>query len=377
MSPLKQIAVVAGMLVAATVLWFAPIGRTPAPDSPEAPVAADGAGGGVETTPAVPVIVTPVRLEENSATVRAVGTGEAVSTVTLYPRTAGEVVAVNFEPGQKVEEGQPIIRLDDAEEKLAVRLAEVRISDARQLLQRYERAVRGGGVSATEVDNARTALEEARIQLAQAELALERRTVVAPFSGAVGFSSVDVGDRATETTAITTLDDPSSILIDFDVPEAVAGRLRIGGKVTATTWSFPGERFVGEVIALDSRIAAETRSLRVRARIVNLDDRLRTGMSFSVTLELPGDPFPSIPELALQWGREGAYVWLVRDGRAERVPVVVRRRTGGRVLAEGAIDEGALVVIEGVLRLRDGARVTPTMLQPSEDGGRPRPRQAT
>lgn len=376
MSPLKQIAVVAGIIVAAAVLWFAPIGRTPAPDSSEAPVT-DGAGGGVETAPAVPVIVTPVRLEENSATVRAVGTGEAIRTVTLYPRTAGEVVEVGFEPGQKVEAGQPIIRLDDAEEELAVRLAQVRISDARQLLQRYERAVRGGGVSATEVDNARTTLEEARIQLAQAELALERRTVVAPFSGVVGFSSVEVGDRASETTAITTLDDLSSILIDFDVPEAVAGRLRIGGKVTATTWSFPGERFVGEVIALDSRIAAETRSLRVRARIVNLDDRLRTGMSFSVTLELPGDPFPSMPELALQWGREGAYVWLVRDGRAERVPVVVRRRTGGRVLAEGAIDEGALVVIEGVLRLRDGARVTPTMLQPSEDGGRPRPRQAT
>src|SRR5690606_714571 len=186
MSPLKQIAVVAGIIVAAAVLWFAPIGRTPAPDSSEAPVT-DGAGGGVETAPAVPVIVTPVRLEENSATVRAVGTGEAIRTVTLYPRAAGEVVEVGFEPGQKVEAGQPIIRLDDAEEELAVRLAQVRISDARQLLQRYERAVRGGGVSATEVDNARTTLEEARIQLAQAELALERRTVVAPFSGVVGF----------------------------------------------------------------------------------------------------------------------------------------------------------------------------------------------
>src|SRR3546814_17021762 len=90
------------------------------------------------------------------------------------------------------------MRLDDDEEKLAVRLAEVRISDARQLLRRYERAVTGGGVSASEVDTARTALEEARIQLAQAEVALDRRTVEAPFAGFVGFSVLETGDRAAE-----------------------------------------------------------------------------------------------------------------------------------------------------------------------------------
>jgi RND family efflux transporter MFP subunit len=203
-------------------------------------------------------------------------------------------------------------------------------------------------------------------------VALERRTVEAPFDGVVGFSDVERGDRATETTLITTLDDPSAILIDFDVPEAVAGRVEPGDAVTATTWSFPGEPFTGTVTAVGSRIDPETRSLRTRARISNPDDRLRTGMSFEVQLDLPGEILPSMPEIALQWGREGSYVWTVRDGKVEREPVVVRRRTGGRVLAEAELTDDDVVVIEGTMRLRDGLAVDAAALD-ATGGAAPRP----
>lgn len=376
MSPLKQIAVVTALIVGAAALWYVAGGQLPFVEPPAA--SAPGEGQADTEPPPVPVIVAPARIEDNSTVVRTVGTGEALRTVTLFPRSAGDVAEVTFAAGQKVEAGEMLIRLDDAEEALATRLAQVRIRDARQLLQRYERAVRGGGVSASEVDSARTALEEARIQLAQAELALERRSIVAPFEGVVGFSAVDPGDRATETTAVTTLDDRSAILIDFDVPEAVAGRLAVDGTVSATTWSFPGETFVGTIIAVGSRIDAETRSLRVRARINNPDDRLRTGMSFGVNLDIPGTPFPSVPEIALQWGREGAYVWVVRDERVRQVPVTVRQRTRGRVLAEGEIAEGEAVVIEGVLRLREGGRVAASILNQENDGPDPaQPRQGS
>lgn len=369
MSTLKQIAAVAALFLAAVAAWYVVQGRLPFTAADTVGPTERSAGA---DAPAVPVLVAPVRMAENRTLVRAVGTGEAAQTVSIYPRTAGNIVEVGFAPGDRVEAGQMLIRLDDDEEKLAVRLAEVRIRDAQQLLRRYERAVRGGGVSASEVDTARTTLEEARIQLAQAEVALERRTVEAPFDGVVGFSDVERGDRATETTLITTLDDPSAILIDFDVPEAVAGRVKPGDAVTATTWSFPGEPFTGTVTAVGSRIDPETRSLRTRARISNPDDRLRTGMSFEVQLDLPGEILPSMPEIALQWGREGSYVWTVRDGKVEREPVVVRRRTGGRVLAEAELTDDDVVVIEGTMRLRDGLAVDAAALD-ATGGAAPRP----
>lgn len=370
MSILKQLAAVACLFLAAAAAWFALEGHLPF-------VAVDRVGPTEPSPdaapPAVPVIVAPVRPVENRSLIRAVGSGQASQTVSIYPRTAGDVVEVGFQAGDRVEAGAMLVRLDDDEEKLAVRLAEVRIRDAQQLLRRYERAVRGGGVSASEVDTARTTLEEARIQLAQAEVALDRRTIDAPFAGIVGFTDIEAGDRATETTLITTLDDLSAILIDFDVPEAVAGRLSVGDPVTATTWSFPGERFAGEVTAVGSRVDPETRSIRTRARVSNPDDRLRTGMSFEVQLDLPGPEFPSVPEIALQWGREGPYVWVIRDGKAVRESVVVRRRTGGRVLAEAALRPGEPVVIEGTMRLRSGVAVDPTVLEGEAEGTDPVP----
>src|SRR3546814_20742957 len=96
----------------------------------------------------------------------------------------------------------------------------------------------------------------------------------------------------------------SSVL--FDVPEAFGGRVALGDVVTATTWSFPGESFTGTVTAIGSRVAPETRSLRIRARIGNPGDRLRPGMSFEVAFELPGKISPSVPGRALPRGRDGA-----------------------------------------------------------------------
>lgn len=304
-----------------------------------------------------PVIVEPVRFASAAATVTAVGTGRAASAVALYPEAAGRVTEILFTPGQHVKRGQPLLRLDAEEEELNVQLARVRLEDARQQLERYERTVATGAVSATEVDRARTALSAARIELGRAELALRQRTLVAPFDGVIGIANVDVGDRVTESTLIATLDDRSSLLVDFEVPEAFAYGVRVGGEVTATTWALPGEQFVGTVAAIGSRIDPQTRTLRVRARFPNTGDRLRTGMSFTIRLPLAGDRFPSVPSVAVQWDRRGAYVWRVVDGKAERVPVRVLKREEEWVLVDAPLSADDRIVTEGVQRLRPGRAV--------------------
>jgi len=305
----------------------------------------------------VPVIVAPVVMQPDDVVVRAVGSGQARQTVAIFPRAAGDVTRVAFSAGDRVAAGQLLLQLDDEEERLAVRLAQVRIESARVALQRYERAGPGGAVAASEIDQARSALDEARVQLAQAELALSRRRLLAPFAGVVGIPKVDPGERVGTTTEIATLDDLSRLLLDFDVAEAYAGRIAVGDPVEAVTWVWPGESFRGTVAALESRIDPATRTLRVRAVLENEQGRLKSGMSFAVSLRLPGRPYASVPEIAVQFDREGAHVWLVRDGAARRADVLVRQRRDGRALLEGALDEGERVVVEGVLRLREGRRV--------------------
>lgn len=358
MSLTKQLVILAGVgLLLGIVIWWEVPGFSSVKPG-------DGAQGSApraaEESPA-PVIAMPVGLTSSAAVVQAVGTGDAAKSVTLYPEASGRVTAILFRAGDTVREGDPLMRLDSEDEELAVELAGVRLKDARQQLARYENTAPTGAVSSSEVDQARTAVSAAQIELAQAELALRKRTLEAPFDGVTGIPDVSVGDRVSTDTTIATLDDRSTLLVDFEIPEAFAQGVREGGPITAKTWAMPGEEFDGVVDSVASRIDAQTRTLRARARIDNEDGLLRTGMSFTIRLPLQGEQLPSVPSIAVQWDRRGAYVWRVVDGQAERVEVDVVKREDQWILVQGPLTPEDQVVVEGVQRLNPGRAVDVTV----------------
>ncbi|MDZ4136608.1 MAG: efflux RND transporter periplasmic adaptor subunit, partial [Paracoccaceae bacterium] len=175
---------------------------------------------------------------------------------------------------------------------------------------------------------------------------------------------VEVGQQVTLTTEITTIDDRSSILVDFRVPERFVGQIAQGDSVVAQPLAHAGQRLQGVVSAVDNRVDTSSRTLLVQARLANADDTLRAGMAFAIALSLPGEPLPAVDPLSVQWGREGAFVWLVREGRAVRVPIRIMQRAAERVLVQAEFAPGDLIVIEGVQALRPGAEVT---VQPAGD----------
>jgi multidrug efflux pump subunit AcrA (membrane-fusion protein) len=75
-------------------------------------------------------------------------------------------------------------------------------------------------------------------------------------------------------------------------------------------------------------------------------------------MNLEGTPYPVIAETGVQWGADGAYVWSVVDRRAHRVPVMIIQRQQGRILVDADLEEGDLIVVEGVQRVREGAEVS-------------------
>jgi RND family efflux transporter MFP subunit len=115
----------------------------------------------------------------------------------------------------------------------------------------------------------------------------------------------------------------------------------------------------GRLTAVDNVVDRASRTLRVQAVVDNAEDRLREGMAFEVTMDFPGETYPSVDALAVQWSSTGAFVWKIEDGKAQRVPVVIRQRNPDRVLVDGALSAGDQVVIEGVQTLRPGAEVRP------------------
>ena len=305
----------------------------------------------------VPVTVAPSTHANDTVHLDMIGSGSARHSVVIFPAVAGEVAEVAFRTGQAVRAGQVLLRLVDRQQRLAADLAAAQVDAANALADRYEATRGSGAVPESVLDEARAALRGAKIELAQAQVAVADRVVYAPFSGIVGLSDIERGDRVTTDSALTTLDDRRVLLIDFELPEPYLARVALGHTISAVNPAYPARSFAGKVSEIDSRIDPLSRNVRMRAVVSNTADLLRPGMSFTVRLTMPGKTFVSVPELALQWGREGSFVWAVREGKSVQVAVRPVRRAAGRVLLDGALTNGETVVVEGVLRLREGRNV--------------------
>lgn len=313
--------------------------------------AANTRPGGSERS--TPVVLAPVIVRPETTRLEAVGTSRAIRSVMLHPAAPGEVVAVNIQADQAVQAGQVLLELDARDERLALELATAEEADATRTLERYLNSQSSGAVPTSEVDAARTALEVARIARSRADVALQDRSVRAPFAGRVGITQVDVGDRVSVDSEIASLDDRSALLVSFEVPEQFLGTLQVGDPVQVQTWTGSALHSEGRINDLGSRIDPVSRTFVARARVPNNDDRLRPGMSFRINLNLEGEPYPVVPEIAVQWGGDGAYVWGVNEGRAQRVAVEIVQRQGDQVLVAAELTEEDQVVVEGIQRMRE------------------------
>lgn len=329
-----------------------------------------GGRGGFGSREAL-VSVQPVTSARINDRITAIGDGEALRSVTVVPLASGVLTEVNVEAGQKVEAGTVIAKLDSSSEEIARDRAELALKTARDALQRAERLFESRTTSQTQLDDARNAVDSAELALRDAQVELEKRSIVAPISGRAGLVPVEKGDYVTTQAEIATLDDRSSILVDFWLPERFAPIIAIGQPLSAHAVSLPGETFEGEVQATGSRIDRASRTIQVRAMIENPRDRLRPGMSFRVEMRLPGETWPAVDPLAIQWSSAGAHVWRAVDGKVERVAVSIIQRNSDSVLVDGPLKEGDLVVTEGLQSLRPGAAIRIQGETGNEGGQRP------
>ncbi len=284
----------------------------------------------------------------------AIGSGEAIQSVVVMPQASGTIEEILVVAGDKVTKGQVLARLDDDEQVIARDRAEVALRSATERSQSLSNL---RSVSRLDVLDAQIAEETAKLELSTAELNLKRREIVSPIDGVAGIVPANVGDNVTTQTAIVTIDDRSSLLVDFWAPERFATAIAVGHPVEATSIARPGDVVTGVVHAIDNRIDPGSRTIRIRARIDNPDDKLRAGMAFNVALRFPGDTFPAVDPLAVQWDAEGSYVWQVVDGQSVKTRVRIIQRNPDVVLVDADLAPDDAVVIEGLQRVREGSPV--------------------
>ncbi|MEX0645853.1 MAG: efflux RND transporter periplasmic adaptor subunit, partial [Parvularculaceae bacterium] len=242
------------------------------------------------------------------------------------------------------------------EQEIAVARARADYDIAKTNAARFEGLVADEAASALEDEAARNELSAATAQLRQAEYELSRRTIRAPFAGVVGLTKLNIGDFLQAGSTVTTIDDVSSLLVDFVVPEGASAYVKEGLEVTAIAQASSGLEVKGRIRAVDSRVDSASRTRRIEAILANDENALIPGSTFAISLVAPGRQAIVVPGLALQWDRAGSFVWKAGpDGAAERVPVVVLQRNAQAILVESALTSSDLIVSEGAAMVRAGA----------------------
>lgn len=310
----------------------------------------------------------------------AIGTLKALQGVELTVEVGGTVKAVQFDSGEKVALNQPIVELDSAVEEASLATAEATLGLARVEFERGRNLVARQAISKSEFDRLSAELQKANASVAQLRATLAKKRILAPFAGTVGIRQVDVGAYVSPGTPIATLQDISTLFVDFFLPEQDAPRLALGQAVRLSVAAFPGEEFPAEIVAINPKVETTTRNLQVRARLANPDGKLLPGMFASLQVLLPNpQQRVVVPETAVTFTLYGNSIYVIREERAEdnekqaseadkpagdEPRLVVERRfveTGerrdGLVVVLNGIEAGEQVVTAGQLKIDDGSHV--------------------
>jgi membrane fusion protein, multidrug efflux system len=324
----------------------------------EQPQAEGAPGPAAPGAMAVPVEVAAVQVGPIQRRLTAVGSLRSNESVIMRPEVAGRIAAIRFDEGQRVEQGQPLVVLDDS-----IYRAEVEEAQASLELSRanHERALdllkRGAGTTkARDEAVAELRQDEAALELAKARL--DKTVIRAPFEGMVGLRKVSVGDFVNVGQDMVNLEQIDPLKADFRVGEVYLGAVRPGQRIELGVDAFPEESFAGEVYAIDPLIDESGRSIVLRARLPNPDNRLRPGLFVRVALVLnERNDAIQVPEQALVPQGQDQFVFRVVDGKAALTKVTAGIRRDGMVEIVDGLGPDDEVVTAGQLKLRDGAAV--------------------
>ena len=316
-----------------------------------------GGAGGFGGNRAAIVVTQPVKTGVINNQLTAIGESSALKSVTVSSASGGTLMTVDVKPGDKVQAGAKLATLDSDTQQNAFDKAKLAAQDADAALARAQTLAKSNSVSQTQLDAAELAAAQAKLAQQAAQIALDQRTITTPVAGTVGLIQVTPGNLISPQTVVTTVDDSSEILINFWVPERYSSQMTIGTALTATSAALPGKTFNGVITAVDNKIDPASRTLQVQATLPNPEGLIKSGMSFSVDMTFPGETFPAVDPLSIQWSNNGAYVWKVVDNKAVKGMVDIVQRNSDGVLVKGDVKPGDAVVTQGVLQLNDNMAV--------------------
>lgn len=347
-------------------------------------------GGGSRVQP---VSVQTVRRQDIRVTVTAIGTLAASNTATVRPQVSGVLQSLGFKEGQQVKAGQVLAQIDPRAFQASLSQAEgtlardsAQLENARIDLARYRDLFAKDAVAKQQLDTQEALVRqlEGTVRadqgtVATARLQLSYTRVSAPIAGRAGLKQADLGNvvAPNDANGIVTITQTRPIALIFAVPSAhlpqIAARLRANESLPVEAWDRSGTTrlAVGRLATSDNAIDASTDTIRLKALFANDDDALFPNQAVGVRLQLDTQAGAlAVPQAAVLRGAQGFYVYVVNADNSVSTRVVKTGAVDGEWMAiEGPLQAGEKVVIDGVDRLRDGAKVEVIAADPKQRAG--------
>jgi len=316
-----------------------------------------------------PVFVGTVERMELVDRVEALGTLRANESVALTTQVTEIVTELKFEDGQRVNAGDILAEMTNAEEQAQLDEATATVREAELALERARPLARRGASSQAVLNERNRDYETAKARLAAVRSRLADRVVRAPFDGVVGLRRISVGALVEPGTVVTTLDDDSVMKLDFTMPATFLSSIRVGLAIEAKASAFGEQSFDGKISAVDSRVDPVTRSVTVRAILPNPDGILKSGVLMTVEVLKNERVSLVIPEKAVVANGDKTFAFVLDETsdppKAARREIALGTRTAGFVEVLSGLESGETIVTEGMIRLRDGLSVS---VEAREDG---------
>ncbi|MEK9495364.1 MdtA/MuxA family multidrug efflux RND transporter periplasmic adaptor subunit [Photorhabdus sp. P32] len=346
---------------------------------------------GLGHPPLPPVQVATVEEQAVPRFLSGLGTIQAANTATVTSRVEGQLIALHFQEGQQIKQGDLLAEIDPrpfqvqlAQAKGQLAKDEAILANARQDLNRYQKLANTHLISQQEMDNQRALVRqhEASLKVDQAaidsaKLQLTYSRITAPISGKVGLKQIDIGNFISSGNnspiVVITQTDPVDVL--FSLPEndisAVLQAQKTNHDVVVSAWDRNNQQQLaeGKLLSIDNQIDAATGTIKLKARFSNQDSTLFPNQFVNVRIKVDTlENAVVIPNAALQMGNEGNFVWMLsKENKVSKHLVTVKLQDTKRVVISTGLAAGDKVVTDGIDRLTDGAKVdivTPMVNKP-------------
>jgi len=285
------------------------------------------------------------------------GTIAAWEQTEVHPEISGLISQVLFSDGQKVERGQLLARLNDADPQARLAKLKVQKEIAQQTEKRQKELLSSRAVGQAEYDQALLQLRsiEADMEILKAEI--DKHQIKAPFTGTLGIRQISPGAFVTPSSVLVSLGDLSKTRIRFSVPERYIPMIRNGQLVTFRI-SSSDELFHAKIVSRESSLDPNTRSLVFLGEVQERSAKLVHGLFAEVIIQL--DKSSSgfmVPSQAIIPQARDKKLVVLKDGQAQFRSVQLGVRDSARVEILSGVEEGDTILTTGLMGIKPGSTV--------------------